>query len=42
MYKAIVDKDFKMIENLIDLGFDLNTVILKDYGYTPLGNSIVI
>ena len=38
MYKAIVDKDFKSLEDLIDNGFDMNTIILKDYGYTALGN----
>ena len=38
MYRAIVDKDFRSIERLINEGFDLNSIILPDYGYTPLGN----
>ena len=37
MYEAIVNLDFKTMERLIDKGFNLDAVILKDYGYTALG-----
>jgi hypothetical protein len=37
MYKAIVNRDFDAMESLINKGFDINDIILPEYGYTPLG-----
>lgn len=36
MYKAIVYKDFNQIEKLLDSGFDINTTIIPEFGFSPL------
>jgi hypothetical protein len=37
MYKAIINRDFEAMERLINNGFNINEVVLSEYGYTPLG-----
>jgi hypothetical protein len=37
MYNAICSKDINKIEELIDKGFNLNSIIMKKHGYTALG-----
>jgi hypothetical protein len=37
VYKAIINKDFTALESLLNNGFNLNEIVLPDFGYTALG-----